>query len=55
MRLWQPNGGLSHKAHRAKIIDDVANNMKSFEPKKIEALGLLGAMAQEENLCEDEG
>ena len=45
MRLWP----LSHNAHLAIIIEDVANNMKLSEPKGNEALELLGAMAQGHN------
>ena len=40
-------GGLAHRNHLAGLIEEVQRQMMIFEPKKNEALGVLGGMAQE--------
>ena len=46
-------GALAHKPHLAGLCQEVAQQLKVFEPKKVEALGELGGMKVEDMKTED--
>ena len=42
-------GALSHKPHLSSLMTEVAKQQQHFDPARIEALGLLGTMSQEQS------